>query len=86
MREAEAKTEPTGGMRYANLPRGLRAFRHPEFRVVWSTFIVGQLGFWVSFVSLQALMSRLTDADGLIAVAEPRADGTLKPVVGFRGS
>jgi tRNA pseudouridine55 synthase len=28
---------------------------------------------------------RLTDADGLIAVAEPRADGTLKPTVGFRG-
>jgi tRNA pseudouridine55 synthase len=28
---------------------------------------------------------RLVDADGLIAVAEPRADGTLKPVVGFRG-
>jgi len=29
---------------------------------------------------------RLTDADGLIAVAEPRPDGTLKPTVGFRGS
>jgi tRNA pseudouridine55 synthase len=28
---------------------------------------------------------RLNDADGLIALAEPRADGTLKPVVGFRG-
>jgi tRNA pseudouridine55 synthase len=28
---------------------------------------------------------RLTDAEGLIAVAEPRPDGTLKPVVGFRG-
>jgi tRNA pseudouridine55 synthase len=28
---------------------------------------------------------RLLDADGLIALAEPRADGTLKPVVGFRG-
>jgi len=28
---------------------------------------------------------RLTDARGLIALAEPRADGTLKPVVGFRG-
>jgi tRNA pseudouridine55 synthase len=28
---------------------------------------------------------RLTDADGLIAIAEPRGDGTLKPVVGFRG-
>jgi tRNA pseudouridine55 synthase len=28
---------------------------------------------------------RLTDGDGLIALAEPREDGTLKPVVGFRG-
>jgi tRNA pseudouridine55 synthase len=27
---------------------------------------------------------RLVDADGLIALAEPRGDGTLKPVVGFR--
>jgi tRNA pseudouridine55 synthase len=29
--------------------------------------------------------ARLRDADGLIALAEPREDGTLKPVVGFRG-
>jgi tRNA pseudouridine55 synthase len=28
---------------------------------------------------------RLVDDDGLIALAEPRPDGTLKPVVGFRG-
>jgi tRNA pseudouridine55 synthase len=28
---------------------------------------------------------RLVDADGLIALAEPRGDGLLKPVVGFRG-
>ena len=28
---------------------------------------------------------RLTDADGLIAIAEPREGGMLKPVVGFRG-
>ena len=28
---------------------------------------------------------RLRDADGLIALAEPRPDGTVKPVVGFRG-
>jgi tRNA pseudouridine55 synthase len=28
---------------------------------------------------------RLLDADGLIALAEPRSDGMLKPVVGFRG-
>jgi tRNA pseudouridine55 synthase len=28
---------------------------------------------------------RLADDDGLIALAEPRPDGTLKPIVGFRG-
>ncbi len=28
--------------------------------------------------------ARLTDAEGVIAIAEPREDGTLKPVVGFR--
>jgi tRNA pseudouridine55 synthase len=28
---------------------------------------------------------RLRDSDGLIALAEPRGDGTLKPIVGFRG-
>jgi len=28
---------------------------------------------------------RLVDGDGLIALAEPRGDGMLKPVVGFRG-
>jgi tRNA pseudouridine55 synthase len=28
---------------------------------------------------------RLLDEDGLIALAEPREDGTLKPIVGFRG-
>jgi tRNA pseudouridine55 synthase len=28
---------------------------------------------------------RLTDAAGVIALADPRPDGTLKPVVGFRG-
>jgi tRNA pseudouridine55 synthase len=29
---------------------------------------------------------RLRDGDGLIALAEPRGDGTLKPVVGFRAN
>ncbi|MCW2967740.1 MAG: tRNA pseudouridine synthase [Solirubrobacteraceae bacterium] len=28
----------------------------------------------------------LVDADGAIAIAEPHEDGTLKPIVGFRGS
>jgi tRNA pseudouridine55 synthase len=30
-------------------------------------------------------VARLTDEAGLVALAEPRPDGTLKPVVGFRG-
>ena len=38
--------------------------RHREFRLVWGTFIVGQFGFWIAFIALQALMSRLTDANG----------------------
>jgi MFS family permease len=38
--------------------------KHHEFRLVWSTFIVGQFGFWIAFISLQALMARLTGADG----------------------
>jgi tRNA pseudouridine55 synthase len=33
----------------------------------------------------QTPVVRLVDADGLIALAEPREDGMLKPVVGFRG-
>jgi MFS family permease len=44
--------------------RAFRALRHHEFRRVWGTFIVAQFGFWVSFIAMQALMSRLTDADG----------------------
>jgi MFS transporter, DHA1 family, staphyloferrin A biosynthesis exporter len=31
---------------------------------VWSTFIVGQFGFWIAFIALQATMSRLTGANG----------------------
>ena len=31
---------------------------------MWSTFMVGQQGFWISFIALQALMARLTDSDG----------------------
>jgi MFS family permease len=38
--------------------------KHREFRLVWSTFVVGQFGFWIAFIALQALMSRLTDANG----------------------
>jgi tRNA pseudouridine55 synthase len=36
-------------------------------------------------VPYQAGVVRLVDDEGLIALAEPRGDGVLKPVVGFRG-
>ena len=38
-----------------------------------------------SAAALAAELVRLVDSDGLIALAEPRGNGTLKPVVGFRG-
>ena len=44
--------------------RAFRALRHHEYRLVWSTFIVGQFGFWIAFISMQALMSRLTNTSG----------------------
>jgi MFS family permease len=44
--------------------RPFRALAHPEFRLVWGTFVVGQLGFWIAFLALQALMVDLTDSDG----------------------
>lgn len=52
-------------LRFARSPRGraFRAFRHREFRLVWLTFIVGNQGFWISFIAFQALMARLTDTD-----------------------
>ena len=39
----------------------------------------------VAIAGRAAGVVRLRDADGLIALAEPREDGTLKPIVGFRG-
>ena len=39
---------------------------------------------WPSPATRRAIV-RLRDADGLIALAEPRGGATLKPVVGFRG-
>lgn len=44
--------------------RAFRAVRHREFRIVWGTFIVGQFGFWIAFIALQATMSKLTNASG----------------------
>ena len=51
--------------RLGGRPSVLRAFRHREFRLVWTTFAVGQFGFWIAFISSQALMARLTDSSGM---------------------
>ena len=40
----------------------------------------------VAISGTAATVVRLTDADGLIALAEPRDGGTVKPIVGFRGA
>ncbi|MEX2625379.1 MAG: MFS transporter, partial [Ilumatobacteraceae bacterium] len=44
--------------------RPFRALAHHQFRVVWGTFVIGQLGFWIAFLTLQTLMVDLTDGDG----------------------
>lgn len=45
--------------------RPFRALRHPAFRLLFSAFLVNQTGFWVSHVSLQALMASLSGNDPL---------------------
>lgn len=45
------------------LGRGFRAFKSPSFRVIWLSYLVGQAGFWVSNVSLQWLVLRLSNGD-----------------------
>jgi MFS family permease len=41
----------------------LRGLRHPAFFVFWSSYLITQLGFWMSSTSLQWLTSRLTNRD-----------------------
>ena len=62
--DAQVLQDPWARLVQSPRGRGFRALQHHEFRTVWSTFVVGQLGFWISFISLQALMARLTDSDG----------------------
>lgn len=48
--------------------RGGRAFgamQVPVFRVIWTSFALAQLGFWIAFLALQGLMLDLTDGDGV---------------------
>jgi MFS family permease len=43
--------------------RSFRALRHREFRQLWIAYAVGDIGFWISFISLQWQMSRTTDSN-----------------------
>jgi MFS family permease len=46
--------------------RPFRALRHPAFRLLFTAFLVNQTGFWVSHVSLQAMMASLSGSDPLL--------------------
>ena len=43
--------------------RAFRALAHEPFRLLFIAFLVNQTGFWISHISLQALMVELTDND-----------------------
>jgi MFS family permease len=46
--------------------RPLRAFRHRTFTLIWSGNLVGQLGFWMSTISFQWLVARLSHENALM--------------------
>jgi MFS family permease len=43
--------------------RAFRALVHEPFRLLFTAFLINQTGFWISHISLQALMVELTDND-----------------------
>ena len=43
--------------------RAFRALQHPPFRLLFTAFLINQTGFWISHVSLQGLMARLSGND-----------------------
>jgi predicted MFS family arabinose efflux permease len=40
-----------------------RALDHRDFRLLWSVYSIGDLGFWISYISLQWQMASETDSD-----------------------
>ncbi|HXK24604.1 MAG TPA: MFS transporter [Myxococcota bacterium] len=45
--------------------RAFRALAHEPFRLLYAAFLINQTGFWISHISLQALMVELTNDDPL---------------------
>ncbi|MEX2256938.1 MAG: MFS transporter [Acidimicrobiia bacterium] len=45
--------------------RPFRALRRREFRLLFSAYAIGDVGFWISHISLQSEMARVTDSSSL---------------------
>ena len=43
----------------------LSAFRHREFKLLFAAYSIGDLGFWISHITLQSEMARVTDKSPL---------------------
>jgi MFS family permease len=43
--------------------RGFRALAHRPFRLLFSSFLINQTGFWIAYIALQGLMVHLTAND-----------------------
>jgi MFS family permease len=50
----------------SNRGRPLRALQHPAYTVLWLSFLVGQLGFWVSNIALQWVVATMTGSDAFM--------------------
>lgn len=69
-----SKQDPGEGLRLNTQPEPslasslrpiFRAFRHGEYRLLFTAFTINQIGFWVSHISLQGLMADLSGNDPL---------------------
>ena len=57
---------PAIGEPVALLPRQpFRAFRHREFRLLFGAYAIGDVGFWISHISLQSEMARVSHNSSL---------------------
>jgi len=56
-------SEPRSGFLDSSRGRGFRALRHREYLLLFTAFLTNQTGFWISHVSMQALMVRLSGND-----------------------
>jgi MFS family permease len=64
------------GVPSASVPREARgrggafdALQHASFRLLFAAFLINQLGFWISHISIQGLMVDLTDNDPMMVGA-----------------